>query len=415
MKIAYLISLLFILSLIACTDSSNRSVDMAKIDALFEAGDSISPTSIIHGNIHFSIDLFKKIQKPDGNLIYSPYSISTAFGMLYAGAKEETADQIQQVLHFPSPNTKSFHQNFTLVNDRILAASKDSITLHSANKIWFKNGFIAKEGFAEITKAFYHSDLGYYEDASNGSKKVNEWVSLQTKEKIQDIVKPDDLIASKLVLANAIYFHGNWAEQFDSKSTRKDTFWKQDKPIVSDFMNEKVTANIGKFENVDVLSLDYKGRTTSMMIVLPNEDVPLENVVTELSVEAYLNWCNKLDETDMYVELPKWKFTPPTILLVKALKDLGLKIPFNSGLFSPNFENIAPEIYVGNVLHKAMIEVNEEGAEAAAATVIIMPSRSVGTVSPHIKVNRPFLYFIKDNATNSILFMGQVIDPSKGK
>jgi serpin B len=398
----------------ACnTNNSNSSIDMSKIDALFEAGDSVAPTAIIHGNIHFSIDLFKQIQQSDKNLIYSPYSISTALGMLYAGAKEETADQIQQVLHFPSPNTKSFHQNFALVNDRILAASKDSITLHSANKIWFKEGFSTKDGFTEITKAFYHSDLGYYKDAISGSKKVNEWASLQTKEKIQDIVKADDLISSKLILANAIYFHGNWAEQFDSKRTRKDTFWKQDKPIITDFMDQEVTVNIGAFENVDVFSLDYKGKTTSMMIVLPNEDVPLENVVAELSMETYLNWCNKLDETDMYVKLPKWKFTPPTILLVQALKDLGLTIPFSSGAVSPNFENIAPEIYVGNILHKAMIEVNEEGAEAAAVTVVVMPSRSIRVAPPSIKVNRPFLYFIKDNSTNSILFMGQVIDPSK--
>lgn len=196
MKLLFFICFFLILSLISCDsgtpDSPPIKIDMAKIDALFELGDTIPPTSIVHGNISFAIDLFKEIQKPKENLIYSPYSVSTAFGMLYAGAKKETADQIQKVLHFPGSNSQSFHKAFTQMNDRILKSPKDVITLHSANKIWFKDSFTATDGFIEMTKAFYHSDLGYYKDEKSGSEKINNWVSQQTKEKIQKILTPPE-------------------------------------------------------------------------------------------------------------------------------------------------------------------------------------------------------------------------------
>jgi serpin B len=417
MKLLSFSCFFLILSLISCdSDTPNTpppiKIDMAKIDALFETGDSISPTSIIHGNINFAIDLFKEIQSPQNNLIYSPYSVSTAFGMLYAGAQKETADQIQEVLHFPGSNTKSFHEAFTQVNARILKASKDAITLHSANKIWFKDGFTATDGFVEMTKAFYHSDLGYYKDGKSGSEKINNWVSEQTKGKIQKIITPPNLAASSLVLANAIYFYGNWAEQFDAEYTQPDTFWNDQKPLVTDFMNNKININLGSFETVDVFVLDYKGETTSMMIVLPKEEIPLETVVAQLSMESYLKWCRKLVSSEVIMHLPKWKLTPPTIPLSKALIAMGLNIPFNQGTTSPSFNNIAPSLYVSSILHKAMIEVNEEGAEAAATTITLLEKRAIQETLT-ININRPFLYFIKDNATQSILFMGQVIDPSK--
>jgi serpin B len=418
MKLLSFSCFFLILSLISCDsdtpDSPPIKIDMAKIDALFETGETIPPTSIIHGNINFAIDLFKEIQNPKENLIYSPYSVSAAFGMLYAGAKKETADQIQKVLHFPDSNTKLFHEAFTQVNDLILKSSKDVITLHSANKIWFKDGFTATDGFIEMTKGFYHSDLGYYKDAESGSDKINNWVSEQTKEKIQHIITPSDLTTSSLVLANAIYFYGNWAEQFDSKNTYPDTFWSDQKPIITDFMNKKIDIRLGTFETVDVFVLDYKGGTTSMMIVLPNEDVLLEKVVAQLSIESYLEWTGKLGYTKVAMHLPKWKLSPPSIPLSETLITMGLDIPFNKNTTSPNFNNIAPNLYVSSILHKAMIEVNEEGAEAAATTTVTMGKRAVQEFQP-ININRPFLYFIKDNATESILFMGQVIDPSKGE
>lgn len=417
MKQPYPIYFLLILSSFSCVfEGSDKDtsipIDMAKIDSLFEAGDFIASKDIVHGNISFAIDLFKQIQTPTNNLIYSPYSVSTAFGMLYGGALAETADQMQEVLHFPSKNTKAFHQSFGAVNEAILNASKGSITLNSANKIWFKDGFKAKAGFTEMTRAFYRSNIGYYKNPKNGSKEINDWVSSRTEEKIKDIITPSDLEGSLLVLTNAIYFHGNWEEQFKPKNTQQDTFWSSKKPILTDFMNRKSEIKIGNFESVDVCVLDYKGGTTSMMLVLPNEDVPLEKVIAQLSTASYLDWCTKYRITEVNIQVPKWKITPPSIELPTPLKEMGLKLPFEET--SANFGNIAPELYVSNVMHKAMIEVNEEGAEAAASTVVVLSSRSALEVLS-ININRPFLYFIKDNATESILFMGQIIDPSESQ
>jgi serpin B len=126
-----------------------------------------------------------------------------------------------------------------------------------------------------------------------------------------------------------------------------------------------------------------------------------------------LEWCKKPSTKEVYIEVPKWKITPPSIQLSGALRAMGLEVPFSTQ--NANFGKITPSnIYIGKVIHKAMIEVNEAGAEAAAATVVIMPSRSVKEVQ-FLRLNRPFLYFIKDNATETILFMGQVVDPSKSK
>lgn len=396
---------------------AEQPIDMTKIDSLFELGTTVSTSSIVQGNTSFAMDLFKQIQdKPIRNLVYSPYSISNAFAMLYGGAKEETADQIQKILHFPSPNTKSFHEAFAQLNELAIVESKDAITLRSANKLWFKDGFNPKDGFAEMTKAFYQSDLDFFKGAESGSQKINDWVSEQTNEKIQNIISPSHLRIADLVLANAIYFYGNWQNEFDPENTSPDTFFSTPTPVTTDFMNARVYAGVLPLDWANVLVLDYKDQAASMLIVLPNEEVSLEKVIPHLSAEKYLEWCTKIGPSrkEVYLQLPKWKITPPSIPLSDHFLKMGLDLPFNKGNTAPNFNNIAPNLFLSNILHKAMIEVNEKGAEAAAATTATVGTR--GIYHPqHININRPFLYFIKDNTTESILFMGQVIDPSKSE
>lgn len=391
---------------------TSHRVDSAKIDSLFETGTLVTRKEIVNGNTQFALDLFQQLRLNDKNLIFSPYSISTAMAMVYGGAQKETMEQMQAVFHFPSANTQAFHKAMNAVNGQIQSNTQEVMTLKTANKIWQSYQFSAKEGYLEMLKAFYKSPIGMYKNAKEGAEAINNWASKKTNNKINKLLSSKNLEQVDMVLANAIYFYGNWAEQFKAEDTQLDSFFTKDNVEIVPFMNGKIHTAIGEFENYQVAELFYKDNRASMLIVLPRKEFTLQEIVAQLSTKEYTNWCKALRQTEVFFHLPKWETATPTIALKPILTEkMNLTIPFDKGTVPANFSNMDPNLYLGNVYHKAFIKVNEEGSEAAAVTSATMKARSAAF--GYISINRPFIYIIKENSTNSILFMGQVCNFSE--
>lgn len=397
-------------------------IDFKKIDAVYETGKAIQEADLVNGNTQFAIELFTAINKPDENMIISPYSITTAFGMVYGTSEGATVDQIQKTFHFPEKNVQSFHRALGDLNDKILENTKGAINIRVANKIWMATGYGIKEEFNELTKAFYQTTTGIFNSPADGADKINAWAAQKTNDKIKDILKPDNLEDVRFALTNAIYFYGAWETEFDKEKTRKyDFFLSNENAIKTDFMSEKLEAvYIYDYDkNCEILELFYKEGKASMLLVMPNKEATLAEFIQNMNEEDYKKWTSsESDEGDVEkykgkiaVSIPKFKIETPTLSLGDAFQEkLGMKGPFERANFSKMTR--LTDLVIGGIYHKAMIEVNEQGTEAAAVTVVTMKGRGVGG-APHFVANRPFLYFIKENTTNSILFMGQVVDPSE--
>ncbi|MCP4441407.1 MAG: serpin family protein [Aureispira sp.] len=393
-------------------------VDSSKIDSLYEVGDTVAEMDLVEGNTQFAIELFQAMNKPNENMIFSPYSITVALGMVYGGAKGETETQIRKTLHFPEGNVQSFHKALGTLNSKLLKETEGAITIKVANKIWTASGYGLKGGFVEMTKAFYESQAGTFSSKEEGAEKINAWAAKKTNDKIKDILKPSNLDGVRVALANAIYFYGTWDKEFDKEDTREGEFILNDQSTVSvDFMNKELETRVVLEEDYRILELPYKDNKASMVLVLPNEGVTLQQVVANLDGGAnYSIWrSNPLDayEGNVLVRLPKFKIETPTMNLSNAFKEkLGMKIPFEGGADFTKMIRLA-DIFIGNIFHKAMIEVNEQGTEAAAVTVVTMEGRGMAPKPLMFNANRPFMYLIKESSTNSILFMGQVVNPKE--
>jgi len=390
-------------------------IDTTKITAHFEKGNPISEEALVEGNSKFAFDLFKATHSPTDNMIFSPYSLSSAFAMTYGGANNETEEAIQKALHFPEKNTIAFHEAVNLLNQKILTNTQDAITINTANKIWKIASFPVEEGYLEMSKAYYQSPVGTYTDNKDGTKKINDWASKKTNNKIKKLLDEPDLNNIQMVLTNAIYFFGSWDVEFEKEKTTKLPFTlEKGDSVITDFMIEEMPCKLMRHDDYSVLELFYIDKKASMLIVLPQENIKLSDIVPDLSSIDYKSWLEDLQEQQCMVVLPKFKLEPPTTPLKNVLVSrLDMKTPFNVGS-NADFGKLTPlaNIFIGNVFHKAFIEVNEEGTEAAAVTGITFEKRSIATPEPVI-MNRPFLFMIKENSTNSILFMGQVANPRK--
>jgi serpin B len=388
-------------------------IDSAKIITHFDKGSYVSEEALVKGNTNFAFDLFNAIHQPEKNLIFSPYNLSSAFAMVYGGADNATEETIQKALHFPEKNTVAFHEAVKLLNQKILTNTKDAITVNIANKIWKIPSFPIEEGYLEMSKAYYKTPVGSYSDEKDGTKKINDWVSKKTNNKIENLLKEPDLVNVQMVLTNAIYFFGGWDTKFDKKNTTKMPFFlEKGDSVVTEFMIGKMPCKVAEYEDYTILELFYKDYKASMLILLPLEDRKLSEIIPDLSPRDYSLWLEELQLSKCMAVLPKFKLEPPTIPLKNVLvSELNLAIPFNVGE-TAEFGKLTPQsgIYLGNVFHKAFIDVNEEGTEAAAATGTTFATRSIATPRPMV-INRPFLFMIKENSTNSILFMGQLTNP----
>jgi serpin B len=374
-------------------------------------------SAVVEGNTAFALDLYQELKDTKGNLFFSPYSISTALAMTYAGARENTAKQMADVLHFPSGQKEvhpAFGQLETLLNE---VQTKGDVQLNVANSLWPQEGYPFLEEYLALVKKYYGvviTPLDYQGAAEKARKIINQWVEEKTKNKIKNLIQPGILDAvTRLVLVNAIYFKGNWASQFDEKRTKDGTFYLlSGKTIQTPLMAQKQEFAYGEKEFLQVLELPYVGERLSMIVLLPKEKDGLPELEKQLTAANLRIWTWGLRKQKVKVFLPRFKMTSQ-FSLGKTLAAMGMP-----DAFSPNKANFSGMdgrlnwLYIGAVLHKAFVDVNEEGTEAAAATAVVMKIR-MAAQPPTFRADHPFIFLIRENTTGSILFLGRVMDPSQ--
>ncbi|HMA83539.1 MAG TPA: serpin family protein [Candidatus Thermoplasmatota archaeon] len=369
----------------------------------------------------FSFNFFKQLyQNPsmEDNLFYSPYSVFTALAMTYEGAKEKTANEMAEVLNIPQDN-ESFH---SYVHSLYTYLNKDSeYTISTANALWIRENYQILNTYLDTVETYYQatSQRIDFSKPAQAAELINQWVENNTNNLIQELISPGNIDPDlcRLILTNAIYFNGTWKVQFDEANTTDREFElpSGENTIVSTMI---LTGTEDKFnytetEELQLLELPYAGNEISMIIGLPKEEVPLSTVINDLNETKYKAWFDSMEKEEVNIFLPKFKIETPLLNLNQPLQALGIQKAFTTGA---DFSGITgnKDLHISDVLHKAYIDVNEKGTEAAAATAVIMRLTSNGGTSSRITFDcdHPFFFMLQHKETGTILFMGTVEHPA---
>jgi serpin B len=373
---------------------------------------------VVAGNTNFALNLYGKLKDSTtkGNLFFSPYSISTALALVYGGARSNTEKQMAEALHFTLPG-KRLHSAFGTLQKQLIQDEKSrGYQLLLANALWGQKGEPFLKEFLDLTKDYYGasiSQLDFVDETEKSRQIINSWVEEKTKEKIKDLIPPggvDEITA--LVLTNAIYFKGDWKTKFEEKDTELADFYiSANNKIKINLMHVKEKFKYYENEKLQAVELPYKSNELSMLVLLPKEIDGIMEVEDTLTAKSLNTLLSKTQMREVDVYFPKFKITWGSFSLNNFLIVLGMPDAFNPEKADFSGINGTGGIWISDVFHKAFIEVDEEGTEAAAGTGVVLiwgiPNVSV------FRADHPFIFIIKDNRTGSILFMGRVMNPAE--
>ena len=380
--------------------------------------DFLKNTPIEMRNNKFAFDIFNAINPShDENLVISPFSISTALAMTYAGAGGNTAIQMARTLYFDS-DQENFHKNFSEWMNTIMEKGEAKKQLQIANSLWPQEDYPFLDEFMNLIREYYGSafyKVNYKGDREQIRQQINAWVEKNTNDLIKDLIQPGVLVEdTRLVLVNAIYFLSNWKIAFDENATHTNTFnISRERTVNVPFMYMKDDLNYIKTDNFQALELEYEGSEFSMLILLPAENIDPDEFIKNFDALAFAETVSILEKQEVQVYLPSFKVRSK-FDLEKLLAAMGMPDAFSN---RADFSNMTPlnDLKIDKVIHEAFIDVYEEGTEAAASTavVIIRKSAIVDPPANIFRADRPFFYLIRENQSNSILFMGKVVNPAE--
>uniref|UniRef100_A0A4W4G852 Antithrombin-III n=1 Tax=Electrophorus electricus TaxID=8005 RepID=A0A4W4G852_ELEEL len=371
---------------------------------------SSDENSLSQANGRFALSLFKQLAKDkgaEGNIFMSPLSISTAFAMTKLGACNSTLEQIMKVRRSEvdsCPLLDQVHFFFAKLNCRLYRKKHNTVELVSANRLFGEKSLTFNENYQNISEIVYGAKLlplHFKEKPEMSRQKINAWVSEKTKGKINETL-PEGSIDSTtiLVLVNTIYFKGQWKKKFDKADVTELPFHVSEKekcPVPMMYQETKFQYQRFPEDGVKVLELPYNGGGISMVLVLPTEN-------TKLS-EKLSGWLNATTETTVAVQIPRFR--------IEDSFKCSPTSPFSGNAVSGMVANFTKGLYVSEAYHKAFLEVNEEGSEAAGATALAFLGRSLNLNRESFVANRPFLLFIREFTINAIIFAGRVANPCK--
>ncbi|KAJ8376521.1 hypothetical protein SKAU_G00071010 [Synaphobranchus kaupii] len=376
-------------------------------------------------NSRFALSLFKRLAKekpPTSNIFMSPISISTAFAMTKLGACNDTLAQIMNVFEFDTIKEKTsdqVHFFFAKLNCRLYRKKDETTELVSANRLFGEKSLAFNETYQNISELVYGArmmPLNFKEKPDLSRMTINEWISNKTENRIQDTLPVGALDTNTvLVLVNTIYFKGQWKSKFDKEDVFKDDFFLSDsKTCTVSMMYQETKFRYGRFadDKVQVLELPYKGEDITMVLILPFKGTPLSQVAEALELKKLTGWLDAMKETTVALQMPRFRIED-SFSLKEKLQALGLEDLFDANKASlPGMvEDGGNNLYISEAFHKAFLEVNEEGSEAAAATAVVAIGRSINLNRERFIANRPFLLLIRESTINTIVFMGHVADP----
>jgi serpin B len=378
----------------------------------------INLQSLVQGNTTFALDMYQKVRDNEGNIFFSPYSISTAFAMTFAGAQCETQKQMAGVFHF-SLDPCQLHPSFSELQAHFQRLQENNpFRLNIANALWIQEGYQLLQTFEELNQKYYQANmfnLNFRQDPDGSRLKINDWIEDKTKGKIQDLL-PGGAVntLTRLVLTNTIYFKAEWQNTFSPDSTKDQDFWiTPEEKIKVQMMSQKESFGYWENDTLQILEMPYIRKDLSMVVFLTKKKDGLPDLESKLNTETLKIWISKLIQQQVNVFFPKFT-TTQNIDLKKFLNDLGMVDAFTE---NADFSGIEPknELYITDAIHKAFIDVDELGTEAAAATAISVDVTSIlpPKIVPEFRADHPFIYLIKDNQTGSILFMGRLKRPAE--
>ena len=369
---------------------------------------------MVKGNTEFALDLYTRLGNHEGNLFLSPYSVSTALAMTYAGARGETARQMADVLCF-STAPEQLHSTFAalLALDHA-SGSQAGCQLRMANALWGQTGYGFLEGFLALTRERYGAALRQVDFASateEARQIINTWVEDRTDHQIKEMLHRDNLSpATVLVLTNAIHFKGNWASRFHREHTQDGSFWMNRlEKVVVPMMHQMRKFGYATDGELSLLELPYVGEDLSMVVLLPKEVDGLARLEQSLTAENLERWLAQLHLQPVRVALPRFALDA-RFDLARTLEEMGMTDAFNGARADFSGMTGRRELWIDEVIHQARVEVNEEGTEAAAATAVVMRK---GPPIADFVTDHPFLFLIRHRPTGSILFLGRVLNPRR--
>jgi serpin B len=390
-----------------------------------ETSPSVTPERIqelANDNTAFALLFYNQIRQNEGNIIFSPISLSLALSMTMAGAETTTENAMLEALQLTLPEEEVYPAYNALLlainqsEQENLENDEDSnFQLNIANSLWAQSGYGYKQAFLDILAKNFGAgvnNVNFIQDPEAARDAINNWVEEETEEKIKELI-PAGTISdlTRLVLANAIYFKGAWRYQFDTASTYEAPFNLLDGSAIKvDMMkldSERLQYHQG--QDYEAISLPYMSPDFAMTIIVP-ELIAFNDFETTISLEFLNTLRDRMAHEQIELEMPKFDFES-TINAKEALKNLGMEEAFIAGMADFSGITEEEELLITDVLHKATITVDEEGTEAAAATAVIVGLTSLPPEPISLKIDRPFMFFIQHQPTGSILFMGRVTQP----
>ncbi len=407
--------------------SGPNNVDLARSELDHDTNPDVADAdaeALVDGNTAFGLDLFKRLADaaPAENLVASPISATAALAMTYAGARGDTATEMAAALHFDLAADKlhpAMNQlSMTLAGRNIAPHQTDegekSLQLSLVNSLWAQNSYPLVPEFLDALAVNYDAGvrlLDFAGDADGSRGVINDWVSAKTNDRIQDLLPSGSIgNTTRLVLVNALYFYGSWATAFDVDQTRTQAFHGLAGDVQAPTMHAGMELQYAEGADYQVVDVPYDGGKLAMRIVLPATG-QLDTVRTAITSEWLAQVDSSMKARPVDLSLPKFSFSWGTTSLKPALEGMGMTSAFSqqadfSGMNADN------ELFIGDVLQQAFIGVDEAGTEAAAATAVIVLGNGIPEDPATFTADRPFVFFIRD-ASGSVLFSGQVTDPTK--
>jgi len=369
--------------------------------------------NLVESDNKFGLKLFREINQTqkDSNIIISPLSVSVCLGMVYNGADGKTKEDMQKILELEGLNIEEVNQSYQHIME-LLSGLDPEVQFQIANSIWYRlNDLIPKEEFLSVCQKYFDALIkGMNFDDPGIIDSINLWVEENTNGKIKEIWEGKEISSQTIMfLVNAIYFKGAWTYQFDKNKTKDDLFYISDgstKPC-------KMMEQRGFFKNFGnntfwALDLPYGDGNYSMTIFLPHWGTDIDSLIAEFSQDNLNQWLSSFKNDSLNIYLPRFKLEYEK-LLNEELKSLGMQIAFTPGAadFTKMYYILPGQVWIDTVLHKTFIEVDEKGTEAAAATIVEMIKGPSG-----FRVDHPFIFMIREKSSQTILFIGKILDPT---
>jgi serpin B len=379
--------------------------------------------AVVASHNQFALDLYQKLAGHDGNLFFSPYSIDKVLTMAWAGARGDTAQEMAAALHVtlaPEKQHRAFAEMRRQLNARRMGLTLPGkqVQLRMAAELWGQQGYGFQRDFLSLTRDFYGAGLEEvdFHNPEAARRRINAWVDQQTQHKIAELFAPGVLdLSTRLVLASAIYFKGDWVHQFKKHESREEVFHvAPGREARTTLMRQTETFGYAETPELQILQMPYVGQNLALVVLLPRRVDGLAALEQTLTANQLTTWLGQLPARKVDVTLPKFQMDT-NYELKKPLADLGIRLAFSPGQADFAGMNRGQEpLYLSAVVHKAFVDVNEEGTEAAAATgaavaAMAMPTQPVAI--PVFRADHPFLFAIRDVHTGVLLFLGRLTQP----